>query len=136
MNTEWLTDAGTLASAISAVLALLTLVLWKPIKAAITKRKNANAKKEQERKDFENNVMDELKSISNAIRGLSDDVAELQRDRLCQAHERYMKQGWCSPSKKKELCDWHKQYTGKGRNHLTEHYEDDILELPDFPPEK
>ena len=132
---EIINDAGKLAGSISAIFALLTLVLWKPIKNRITKRKTAIIEKKKaddmerlENEEFRRRVLEALETIS-------DDVAELQRDRLCQMHDFYTRQGWCPSDKKREIVDWHAKYTKKGRNHLANHYEEDILELPNYPPD-
>ena len=64
-----------------------------------------------------------------------DDIADLQYERLSQAHDFYTTRGWCPTSKKDQLCRMYKSYTGKGRNHLSAHYEQDILDLPETPAE-
>ena len=53
-----------------------------------------------------------------------------------QAHDFYTTRGWCPTSKKDQLCRMYKSYTGKGRNHLSAHYEQDILDLPETPAER
>lgn len=131
---EIINDAGKIAGSISAIIALLTLVLWKPIRAHIAKRKAATVERvkaeemeKKENEDFKRRVLEALDSIA-------DDVAELQRDRLCQMHDCFIQQGWCPPEKKREIVDWHAKYAAKGRNHLATRYEEEILELPSYPP--
>lgn len=119
---EFLTNSGKLAGSISAILALLTLVLFNPIKKRVAKHKAE--KKEQV--DFRKAVLEKLDRIT-------DDIADLQYERLSQAHDFYTSQGWCPTSKKAQLCNMYKSYTGKGRNHLSAHYEKDILDLADKP---
>ena len=111
-------SAGEVAGAISAVLALLALVLWKPLKEAVRRRR-----------EFRRAIMEKLDRII-------DDVADLQYERLSQAHDFYNTRGWCPTSKKDQLCRMYKSYTAKGRNHLSAHYEQDILDLPETPAEK
>lgn len=115
---ETILSAGEVAGAISAIIALLMLVLWRPVRTAI-KRKG----------DYRKAIMDKLDRII-------DDVADLQYERLSQAHDFYTTRGWCPTSKKDQLCRMYKSYTGKGRNHLSAHYEQDILSLPETPEEK
>lgn len=115
---ETILSAGEVAGAISAVIALLALVLWKPLKAA-----------RKRRLEYRKAIMDKLDRII-------DDVADLQYERLSQAHDFYTTRGWCPTSKKDQLCRMYKSYTGKGRNHLSAHYEQDILSLPETPAEK
>ena len=76
-----------------------------------------------------------INAIINKLDAIIDDIADLQYERLSQAHDFYMDRGWCPTSKKVQLCNMYKSYTGKGRNHLSVHYEKDLLELPDNPPE-
>lgn len=119
---ELINTYGRLASSIVAILGLLTLVLWKPIKSArarvLTDRKN--------NQEFQTTVLKKLD-------GLCDDVGDLQCDRLSQAHDHYVSKGVCPTEKKMLLCDMYTSYHAKGRNHLSEHYEKDIMELPDSP---
>lgn len=118
----WINNAGKLAGSISAVIALLTLVLFKPIKNAIKKRREDR----DMQKKFQKLVLEKLDAIT-------DDIADLQYERLSQAHDFYTSQGWCPTSKKEQLCNMYKSYHNKGRNHLSEHYEQDILKLKDRP---
>ena len=119
---DWINNAGKLAGSISAVIALLTLVLFKPIKNAIKKRREDR----DMQKKFQKLVLEKLDAIT-------DDIADLQYERLSQAHDFYTSQGWCPTSKNEQLCHMYKSYHNKGRNHLSEHYEQDILKLKDRP---
>lgn len=119
---DWINNAGKLAGSISAVIALLTLVLFKPIKNAIKKRREDR----DMQKKFQQLVLEKLDAIT-------DDIADLQYERLSQAHDFYTSQGWCPTSKKEQLCQMYKSYHNKGRNHLSEQYEQDILKLKDRP---
>ena len=119
---DWINNAGKLAGSISAVIALLTLVLFKPIKNAIKKRREDR----DMQKKFQKLVLEKLDAIT-------DDIAALQYERLSQAHDYYTSPGWCPTSKKQQLCHMYKSYHNKGRNHLSEHYEQDILKLKDRP---
>lgn len=72
-------------------------------------------------------------TLDNKLNAITDDIADLQYERLSQAHDFYTTQGWCPTSKKEQLCTMYKSYHGKGRNHLSAHYEKDILSLADKP---
>ena len=113
---------GEIAGSISAIFALLALILFNPIKKRIAKVK----KEKQDAAEFRKLV---LKKLDLMI----DDIADLQYERLTQAHDFYTTQGWCPPSKKEQLCVMHESYSNKGRNHLQVHYKDDILNLKDKP---
>ena len=113
---QWITSAGAVAGAVTAVLALVA-ALWRRVKKMLKKRA-----------EFREMVLEKLDAIM-------DDIADLQYERLSQAHDFYTTRGWCPTSKKDQLCRMYKSYTGKGRNHLSAHYEQDILSLPDKPAE-
>ena len=116
---EW---AAKNAGYIMAISGCITALLWKPTKNYLDRRK---AEKEEECK-FRRDVLKKLDEIT-------DDVADLQYERLSQAHDFYIERGWCPTSKKQQLCNMYQSYTAKGRNHLSAHYENDILELRDHP---
>lgn len=119
---DWINNAGKLAGSISSVIALLALLLIRPIKTAVQKRRDEKAAQRK----FQAEVLAKLDAIT-------DDIADLQYERLSQAHDFYTTQGWCPTSKKEQLCNMYKSYHGKGRNHLSAHYEKDILSLADKP---
>lgn len=119
---RFLKAAADYAGYIMAIMGCLTAILWKPIKGARARRKT---EKEEERK-FRRDVLEKLDAIT-------DDVADLQYERLSQAHDFYCERGWCPSSKKQQLCNMYQSYTSKGRNHLSAHYEKEILELKDNP---
>ena len=73
------------------------------------------------------------RDISERLDGITDDIADLQYERLSQAHDFYMDRGWCPNSKKVQLCNMYASYTQKGRNHLSAHYEKEMMSLPDKP---
>lgn len=137
-------DWGKLAGSISAILGLLALVLFNPIKTKI-QRKREELRKAKERRleaeadarneaaAFRNEMREAMSNINKALVLLTDDIADLQYERLSQAHEFYTAQGWCPGSKKEMLCQMHKSYRAKGRNHLSEHYEEEILKLDSRP---
>ena len=118
---KWLAEYAGYIMAIAGCAAAL---LWKPIKNAKLRH---DAEKQEERK-FRRDVLDKLSAIT-------DDVADLQYERLSQAHDFYMDRGWCPTSKKQQLCNMYQSYTAKGRNHLSAHYEREILDLKDNPEE-
>ena len=120
--TELIERAGAIASAVAAVLALGAGLLVKPWRSY----KRRKAERDKAEADFRAAVLDKLDA-------LTDDVGDLQYERLSQAHDFYTGRGWCPTSKKDQLCVMYKSYTAKGRNHLSVHYEKEILGLPDKP---
>ena len=116
-------DMGKAAGSVSAILGLGAL-MFKPVR-----------KRMQARKAFREELSMSLKQINRALGGLSDDIADLQYERLSQAQDFYTSRGWCPGAKKEMLCKMHASYRAKGRNHLSEHYEEEILRLADKPPQ-
>ena len=114
---------GKAAGSVSAILGLGAL-LFKPVR-----------KRMQARKAFREELSTSLKQINRTLEGLSDDIADLQYERLSQAQDFYTSRGWCPGAKKEMLCKMHASYRAKGRNHLSEHYEEEILRLADKPPQ-
>ena len=113
---------GAVAASISAILALVALVLIKPL---MTLKKKRDAER-AEAAEFRRKVLTKLD-------GIEDDIADLQYERLSQAHDFYTQRGWCPTSKKQQLCNMYQSYSAKGRNHLSAHYETEILNLKDEP---
>lgn len=119
---EQLNEWGKVAGSLSAILALTGIVLVKPVRAVIRRRK---AEREEQ--------LRMLRAINEQLKALTDDIGDLQYERLSQAQDFYTAQGWCPGAKKEMLCQMHKSYRAKGRNHLSEHYEAEIMRLPDRP---
>lgn len=115
---------GQVASAIVAILGLVSLTLIKPLRAAAKHRRD----EADSRKAFQREVLGKLDAVAS-------DIGDLQYERLAQAYDFYMDRGWCPASKKEQLCQMHRSYKAKGRNHLTDMYEADILALPERPTE-
>jgi hypothetical protein len=128
-----LEEFGKNAGYISAIVGCLTLVLWKPVSYAWKKRRAKRQEQEKAAAAFQEKVLSELNDIKTVSLDTRDDVSALQCDRLYQAHDYYMEKGFCPTEKKKFLCDMYEAYHAKGLNHLSEHYYEDIIELPDKP---
>ncbi len=133
---QFLENAGEAAASISAILALLGLVFFQPIKNRLKKRKRAKAETAAEQKAFRKELKETLAELNAKLCALSDDIGDLQYERLSQAYDFYTTRGWCTSSKKMLLCKMHKSYRAKNRNHLSEHFEQEILDLPDKPKKK
>ena len=122
---DWINNAGALAGSISAIIALTAALLFKPLK----RMRAARRQDHDEAAEFRRTVLAKLDAIN-------DDVADLQYERLSQAHDFYVGRGWCPTSKKNQLCQMYKSYTAKGRNHLSKYYEQEILALAEEPQER
>lgn len=141
---EQINEWGKIAGSVSAIIALMALLLFNPIKRYIKKKRDERKKAKEDsmkedakrRKDeatFRSEMREAMGRINSTLTTLTDDIADLQYERLSQAHEFYTGQGWCPGSKKQMLCQMHKSYRAKGRNHLSEHYEEEILRLESEP---
>lgn len=130
---QWLEQYGQAAGYISTILGLMALILVKPMKQWVRKRKEGKEKERKEKAEFREELRGRLGEITIALGGLSDDIGDLQYERLSQAQDFYTSRGWCPGAKKEMLCKMHASYRAKGRNHLSEHYEEEILRLADKP---
>lgn len=133
---DLINEAGRIAGSVTAVLALISLIFFTPVKNRIHRRKKKREEEISERKKFQREVTTSLDRINRSLDGLIDDVGDLQYERLSQAQDFYTSRGWCTGAKKEMLCKMHKSYRNKGRNHLSEHYEEEIMRLPDKPPDQ
>lgn len=122
LTLETLEVWGKAAGSMSAILALGGLLLYKPIRAMVRRRENERAEE-----------LKMLRDIKDQLETLTDDIGDLQYERLSQAQDFYTAQGWCPGSKKEMLCKMHASYRKKNRNHLSQHYEAEIMRLPDRP---
>lgn len=77
---------------------------------------------------------DSIRALAKQVDELKTDIARLQGSQLNQAHDYYIERGWCPGSKKRELEEWYKAYTGRGFNHLAPRYLDHLMSLPEHPP--
>lgn len=125
--------AAQVAGGLSAILGIATALLVNPIRKARKKR----AEEKEEQAKYRRIVLEKLekieKDMNDRLNDVCDDIGDLQYERLSQAYDFYTAQGWCPDSKKEMLCQMHKSYRGKGRNHLSEHYEDEVMRLPSKP---
>lgn len=116
-----LINAGAVAGALATIIGLVATIN-KIIKSA-HKRKTDAEKRHAE-------ILERIDALGKRV---DSEIGDLQYERLSQAHDYYMDRGWCPSSKKQQLCNMYKNYTAKGRNHLSAHYEAEILSLPDHP---
>lgn len=103
---EQIIELGAVITACSAIIALLVKI-WR-----LTKR------------------------VTDGVEKINQEIGDLQYERLAEAHDHYVRQGWCPSAKKEMLCNMYRDYTAKGRNHLTKAYEQEILALPSHPPKE
>lgn len=115
----WIAEAGNalvyIATVIGAIIAIYRAVV-KPIKK------------------FMADIKDSLVSIRDDIKDIQDEIGDVVCDRLHQARDYHIGKRWCARDKKQRLLDMYRRYKSKGRNHMTDRFADELLELPDEPP--
>ncbi|MDD3336957.1 MAG: hypothetical protein PHI98_15860 [Eubacteriales bacterium] len=77
-----------------------------------------------------------LRKLTGRIEDIREDTGALMGDRLSQAHDYWMRKGYCPAADKARLVDMHQRYSDMGRNHLARNYEQDLLELPEEAPKR
>ena len=116
---DTINDMGKLAGSVSAILGLLALILFNPIKSKIQKKREevrkakekrfaAEAEARGEAAAFREEMREAMANINKTLVLLTDDIGDLQYERLSQAQEFYTAQGWCPGSKKEMLCQMHR----------------------------
>lgn len=90
-----------------------------------------DAKSEQRHK----RIRDDFKEMREELATAQDDIADVLGNELEMWYQKFIKQGWCSPGEKQHYVDLYKRYSSRGHNHLALHYEENLLDLPDDPPE-
>lgn len=78
-------------------------------------------------------IWGQIKRAADGVEKINQEIGDLQYERLAEAHDYYIRQGWCPSAKKEMLCNMYTDYMAKGRNHLTKAYEREILALPSHP---
>lgn len=78
-------------------------------------------------------IRDENVKQSEQLSLLDSDMADSLCTQLTREHDVYTSRGWCAPADKKRLLDIYNRYKSRGRNHLADHYMDDIMDLPEHP---
>ena len=76
-----------------------------------------------------------LKKLLERDKAQDNDISMILWDRLSQAHNFYTTRGWASAEEKERLIAMHKAYQDRGRNHLSDSFEQDLLKLPEHPPD-
>lgn len=76
-------------------------------------------------------------TMDKKLDGLDDDTANIIGNSLQESHDFYVyKQKWCTATEKARLEDMVHKYHKRGRNHLSDKYLEDIINLPEHPDEK
>ena len=92
-------------------------------------------KNDQKSEERHGKLRDKFEDMRKEMSTVQDDVADVLGNELEIGHHKFMTQGWCSSAEKQHYVDMHKRYSERGHNHLAQHYEEDLLDLPEYPPE-
>ena len=74
--------------------------------------------------------------ILKRLKEMDKDMADILCTQLTSEHDRYMQLGWCSATDKRRLEEIYHRYKSRGRNHIAQHYIEDIADLPEHPPDQ
>lgn len=79
---EFLKSTAGVASSIMTIIGLVTLVLWKPLKKLVDKRKEERKKKAAEETEFRNSMMTFATSTEKRMRQIEDSIDANEKDRI------------------------------------------------------
>ena len=131
---ESLIHAGQLATAVSGIIALVMLIIWKPIVRPLIAR---NRKRAQDEETFRRDMRDGQKKMLSRIDALGSDVTNILRYQLQTSHNEYLRRGWATAAEKQDYQDLYTRYSEEGKhNGLQKQYLVDVVSLPEWQEEK
>lgn len=80
--TDFLKSASGIASSISTIIGLLTLILWKPVKKIFLNRKEEKKKKADEEAAFRKSMLDFANSANMRMTQIEDSIDANEKDRI------------------------------------------------------
>jgi flagellar biosynthesis/type III secretory pathway M-ring protein FliF/YscJ len=126
--------AGQIAAAISGIIALVTLIIWKPIVRPLIAR---NKKRAEDEEKFRREMRDGQKTMISRLDALGCDVTNVLRYQLQTSHNEYMRRGWATAAEKNDYNDLYTRYSEEGKhNGLHKQYLVDVVSLPEWQEEK
>jgi len=75
-------------------------------------------------------VVKPVQKIAKQLKSLDTDVGNILCSQLVREHDYYVAKGRCSSADKQRIEMIYAQYKARGRNHLADHFMDEILNLP------
>lgn len=77
-------------------------------------------------------IRKENKEQTERLNDIDNDTGDILCAQLTREHDFYVNnRGWCSAADKARINDIYTKYRKRGRNHLSEHYMDEIEALPE-----
>lgn len=123
--------AGQIAAAISGIIALVTLIIWKPIVRPLIAH---NKKRAEDEEKFRREMRDGQKTMISRLNALGCDVTNILRYQLQTSHNEYMRRGWATAAEKNDYNDLYTRYSEEGKhNGLQKAYLRDVAGLPELP---
>lgn len=106
MPVQWLEQYGEAAGYISTILGLMALILVKPIKRWVHKRKEAKEKAAEGASGVPQGAAGQSGGDHRGLGRASDDIGDLQYERLSQAQDFYTSRGmWPGPKREDAMQD-------------------------------
>lgn len=88
-------------------------------------------------KEFRESLMGKLKEIEEFQVELLDSIADLQRDAIERTYFTCVTEhGYCPSGMKIAMGEMYKSFKKRGYNHVAKERVDEVLRLPEFPPNK
>lgn len=88
-------------------------------------------------KEFRENLMGKLKEIEEFQVELLDSIADLQRDAIERTYFTCVTEhGYCPSGMKIAMGEMYKSFKKRGYNHVAKDRVEEIMRLPEFPPNK
>lgn len=74
---------------------------------------------------------EKIEEMKDAIKAVDADTGNILCSQLTREHDYFMDKGYCPSADKARIASIHESYKGRGRNHLAEHFINDVLSLPE-----
>lgn len=119
-----------------AILGWIALIrpICKWCKDKSNKKRSAIDAEKADQKQVHNAILLKLDHIEISTLGLSDSIAQLQRDNIERAYCMFVvEHGYCPSGMKESISDMFESYKSKGYNHIAQSRIDEIMALPEFP---
>lgn len=101
---DFLKSTAGIASSITTIIGLLTLILWKPIKKLVDKRKEEKKKKADEEAEFRSSMLTFATSTVKRMKQIEDSIDANEKDRI--RREMFTFAGECRRGEKHTLDEF------------------------------
>ena len=117
------------------------MAVFKPLldanKAKKERQKQATEAALKVDKDYRQAVLDKLEGLDDRILTMDNCIADLQRDNIERAYCMFkLEHGYCPSGMKESISDMYESYIARGHNHIAKSRIDELLALPEHPPQR